>query len=540
MTEVDSYKYLGVTINNKGEIPDNLNDVKIKDTFDKIAASMHWRYGSPAGRAITAKSLLSSKLNHLLTHRPPSEEVNLDIIKYIQKVIWFTNKTDENPSGRIQIARSRMDQPIKFGGLSIQSPRDISEVQQFTWLRKLNKTFSSETNYGIALNICLAATGCPTLDETLKCGPKFMRQVALKVGQILPSWEFTLMSFAQIQENMCQINPSLWPHEYIIGHKLDPGQGSLVNIYGQASLRRSLLNSNLTAVGQFFHCDEAGLILPTRTKTLNEINNEFQLNLTPNQYMCIEVLLNLIKTSIRNNTERPPRPEDTLTNELMRRQPKGCSLIMSAKLAIKRRAWPQGNVAPSYQTFTNDQLMCVDQETFTRAFQKVNKSKCYPGERWTSWTILLRTLWTNEKYYKSKLQAGQDPTPQDKLCELCLLETESTAHLMTGCWLSRKIWGLVEGVIAQIQGVFPCNTKLGREHVIYHKNIGLTPEWEDFIQNLIIKLKHKIYRARFEEDPPSLPQAKRYVDSSLNSLNYIWQHFRNGSPLIQELIDSLP
>merc|ERR1712215_127111 len=99
MKEVTQIKYLGFTINYKGEIKeeDNLGPILIK--IKNKAKAITWRNTSPLGKAIQIIALLTSKYTHVLQNTTPSNEMTNKMWKETRAILW-TKQTNEGSSLR--------------------------------------------------------------------------------------------------------------------------------------------------------------------------------------------------------------------------------------------------------------------------------------------------------------------------------------------------------------------------------------------------------------------------------------------------------
>ena len=78
---------------------------------------------------------------------------------------------------------------------------------------------------------------------------------------------------------------------------------------------------------------------------------------------------------------------------------RGCRFIKAMVNTDQRLNWTWGNVAKSYMTHQQDQLMTVSQKDFIKAYSLATNAISLPKNRWLSIQILNRTIWTNFKQY---------------------------------------------------------------------------------------------------------------------------------------------
>ena len=192
----------------------------------------------------------------------------------------------------------------------------------------------------------------------------------------------------------------------------------------------------------------------------------------------------------------------------------------------------------------------ITQSQFSLAFTKVRKSLTMPAAQWTSKQVLLCTLWTAKKEAATQrgIAAGEDGT-----CKNCLEDREEdTAHLMFDCtithemleWAYRAINEAGAEVLQGPQSPYPLI--LNKYHVMFHKIPRQVPraQMRD-IDDILIILKHVIYRMRMRDSPERRPTrravAMRFLDEFDKHIR-VMEH--NGKPTqflkrINEIISNL-
>ena len=111
----------------------NLTEINIEG---KIPQMMHliqsWsrRNITPLGRITVLKSLILSKITHILISLPaPSEDTFKKIEKMCIDFIW--------KGGRHEVSKSTLYRDIKSGGLNMVNIRDFESSLKLTWIRRL-------------------------------------------------------------------------------------------------------------------------------------------------------------------------------------------------------------------------------------------------------------------------------------------------------------------------------------------------------------------------------------------------------------------
>jgi hypothetical protein len=92
---------------------------------------------------------------------------------------------------------------------------------------------------------------------------------------------------------------------------------------------------------------------------------------------------------------------------------------------LKQNLHCQMNVPPAYSTRERDCIYIPERQTFMDAFQVLNLPFLSPKTKETAFQILNRTIWTNNKAFKS----GLADSPTSHQCD----ETETMEHLVYSC-----------------------------------------------------------------------------------------------------------
>ena len=130
-----------------------------------------------------------------------------------------------------------------------------------------------------------------------------------------------------------------------------------------------------------------------------------------------------------------------------------------------------------------------------------------PSTQWTTLTVFLRTTWTKVKQAKKS-----DMGPPDIGCSNCGEEPETTTHLMYHCSLATSIWELIFTMInRQMREVKNTHQDIipSIDKVLFHYLPEIPKDYRTFIIEIIMTVKHILYKLKFREDFVRYPSHRR-------------------------------
>ena len=285
-------------------------------------------------------------------------------------------------------------------------------------------------------------------------------------------------------------------------------------------MARPIMNSPLTVVGQLFKVNRVGQINASTLKTREEVSQEFR-DINNTLWTSMVGLVNSIKRRFRLiiQTEAATQTGETALVSLVRLYSKGCSAANGLLLRAEREQWPQGEVPPSHRTYLQDGVTQIDQTSFMKAFKSLYKSELLPAVKWTSLQVLLRTLWTKVK--ESRSRGGDDR------CLNCALEPEHTAHMLFHCSLTT---GVLQKLAPCISHVTDDDIDLTLDAVLFHHLPSCRDKQvKSTLTDVLMIIKHVIYRLRFRENIDRLPTVKLVIITAILEIQkYILLKTRNG------------
>ena len=532
MTEVQQMKYLGLTINLKGEINDTQNLEPVLEKIKDKAKSITWRHTSPLGKAIQTKALLNSKYTHILQNSTPEDDIIKKLWKETKSSIW-TKHRNGNTTARVEISQDRINQPLKYGGLNIPHPNTTIKILRFIWIRRSFQQRYPDTNWSILLDILLTEINRPNMYDHLALGPNEWKHTATLLLEKHKYWAHTFKAISEILEVTHNTQPLTWHHESIAGHTHVTDLNHTFSLTIQNRFVKEMFENGLRLVGQLFKSNHMQTINTSHVKLKRELEDEFNIALTDWQYRSLIILTRDIRQKQKEAIQTDvTETKISILNLMALNNRKGCRFIKSMFDKEQRQGWEWGNVAKSFFTHNQDGLMTVTQKTFTKGYSLTNKSITVPRDRWLSIQILNRTIWTNFKQYlsESNRQNNTDNLNHLALCENCGEHDEHTDHLFVQCTLAKKIWLLIEQAMTYAIRHTNCGetnraihlpVKINQSNIIFMKPVTDNKLAQDTMTDLLIIGKRLIYSARMKTEILTSNILKRMISAKINTLSLI-------------------
>ena len=509
MRLVNKTKHLGIWIDENGNIQAEDNIKPIKEKLDKLVNTYSTSLSTPLGRSLYAKYILSSRYIHVTMNRILEDEEARKLKKSLTQMTWTKNGGNQPPSHRVHIAKDRIAQKPKFGGLGVPDPATQNKALRLAWVRNILQGAQDQIWY-IRLAQWLRDKDRPSPEQHLQMGQNEWRTTAEAIRESSQYWASVFEAIAVIIEATNAVHKQ-WHLFPIIGssRSMENNIGSLT--YGNPQARQLMMNG-LVNIGQVFRTNEAGHIMHNSMKTMAEIQTEYNINISYMLMNSIASLVRDIKQKYRREIHRctQPQSQSSPLKELIKKYPKGCSAATEVLLAKQRQGWGWGDCPRSYSTYRQDGYIDITQAQFSLAFTKVRKSLTMPAAQWTTKQILLRTLWTAKKEANTQrgMAAGEDGN-----CKNCLEDSEEdTAHLMFDCPVTKELLEWVYRSINQAgseespgpQSPYPLI--MNKYQVLFHKiPRQVSRAHMRDIDDILMIVKHVLYRMRMREDSNRRP-----------------------------------
>jgi len=362
--------------------------------------------------------------NHIFMALPIQIDQCLQVDKDIRSFLWTRQDKGETKQKRRLIAKDRISAPHTVGGLQISETATTMAGFRLNLLQKIYKRIQHPSRFPPSslptlMNSTLNYCKRPSLQQHVQyLGPKEWQKTSsvLKNHNLLLSQCFEAGS--QIIKHM-EIDQDNWQHASIVGHSME-------SIFPfTAEEKWELEYRNIRVIGQLFQEGENGDITREADPAL--------LHQLPDNLST--KLKNMVVKA--NRTRLPVAGHRVMPITIME-----FLLIQDVNMSSKYRQLTrlkQGQIiqkAPAYNTRLRDNVYVPEESTFLNAYKVVDCSYLSTKTREAAFQILNRTIWTNNKAFKSGLaEAAQ--------CERCTA-VETMEHLLYGCpHYSMKIWNKI-------------------------------------------------------------------------------------------------
>ena len=444
---VKQIKILGITFSDTNHRITQTNiEPKIVQIQKEIA---QWRRRNltPLGKITVIKSLLISKLVHLLTALPNPTQPELKQIERLFFSFLWGGKRDP-------IKRAKVIQNVESGGLNMIDIQAFVRSMKLTWLKRL---MTSNAEWAK-----LAANELPNIDSVLQFGSKKLHKIRSEIGN--PFWQDVLDAFSRFS------------HEY------KPGMPDI--------LSESMWFSDHTK----FHCTvvkdwrRRGLrfladLIDDRTGhvcTREAIRTKFGINMT---FLCYTSLLRSLPECVKeiaaNTVTRPIIP---LRINVVMNHPKFARFAYETALKHRLNELDQTN-ALQEQKWIRD-VGCFEANSFVNVIKVTNSTRI----RMFHYKLVNRILTTNRFL---KIINVKD----DDMCTFCQREPETLSHMF---WHCAKVRFFINNLTSDIMARYKINLRINIEAWFFLTNVSA-------IEGLIITLaKLVIYDARHKESLPNI------------------------------------
>jgi len=363
-------------------------------------------------RALLINTALIPIYNHIFMALPTQAEHIKALHQEIIDFLWTRQQEGETIQKRRLVAKDRISASFEKGGLQVPHPADTADGLHLNLLQKIYNKIRLPDRYPNSLlpNILhetLQDAGCPSFQHHLEnLGPEKWDLTAsrIKNRNLLFSQAFQAMAkLLRINEK----DRKTWHAAAINGHskfnKLLPLSQN------EAGTLRA---HNLITISQLYETNEHGTLQNNPNTNVNR--------LLAHEPGLIEKL-NLLRQAI-NRLHLPL--QDKRHTELV-----SAGLLLRGETNMSRgyRKTLRNikDIAPAYHTRRQDGVYYPTIETFNKAYNIIQLSSLPSKTKETSFQIINRTIWTNNKAFKS----GSRENPE---CEYCG-QIETMEHLIHDC-----------------------------------------------------------------------------------------------------------
>jgi len=355
-------------------------------------------------------------LNHILMVLPVQKSTLLELDKEIRDFLWTKQCQGETVQKRRRVAKNRLAADYHLGGLNVPSFQTLAEGFRLNLLQRIYKRELQPAKYpsshlpGI-LDQLLRRGGRPTLETHVqRLGPLEWEKTAIALKQHNKMFSAAFSAGQEILIRM-EGDSKYWHHAPIKGHSLE-GPFRITTLEGQ-----QLHSKDINVIGQLYKTDQDS------QQMRGEFDREgMQLaELTDNLIQKLSNMHESIRRRGHSLHDKSASPS-TLLHFLLTRDG---NISSNHKKRIKNDIAKEIGTAPAYRTRERDGVYVPDKNTFTDGYKICKLAGLLSKTREVAFDILNRTVWTNNKAYKSGTRDNPD-------CQLCG-DIETMEHLIYLC-----------------------------------------------------------------------------------------------------------
>ena len=440
----------------------NININNKLESMKKTINAWSCRNFTPVGRITIFKSLIISKIVHIVQSLPTMSQQSFKILDEMAYTFIWNKK-------RHEVNKKTLCKNIQDGGLKMLNLKEFDKSLKITWIRKLINTspeweefatiykierlISTDTNYH---NYIIQTTCNPfwkSVAESYKDWYAIFKEVMEPNANFIPIWGNNKMNIP--------FNP-IWYRK---------GIRYVSDMYDEngTPLTQELLGNQLGIRIQFTHFYAFWSRIPGEYSTI----------LTGKQKSF--------------NLQKPPNIE------WITKDKKGGVNI--------RKIWEISNkeYIPIGRQRWDEQLDNPEDIIWEYSYMLTHKCRMNPRIRYFQYQILNRSLITNKKLRQFNLL-------DHDTCDECGT-TETICHMLYECRQIRNLWTILERWLSRITG----------ERLTLDLNTILlgNKDYNYIVNYVIIVTKHEIYRYKWNHRVPNLADLKRKLKTYLIIEMYI-------------------
>ena len=238
--------------------------------------------------------------------------------------------------------------------------------------------------------------------------------------------------------------------------------------------------------------------------TLTELNNLYNVNMSPNQYEKIKNAIELAAYKLdlkKINWQQQPR--QPLFIKLALRHQRGCRVFYHLLRSKQNKHTSLRKYECKWNLKLNQHLPVAFWDSVWNLHAKITANNQF---KWLQCQILRYSLYTNNRVSKFKPEVSE-------MCSLCNMHIENPLSLFWECHVSQNFWSQVRTYLADNTFHLP-DSRLG---ILF----GFPREpWNSLTNTIVMIGKQVIWKSKVKEQRPTLIQFKRMLKSYLLLLRY--------------------
>ena len=451
----NEFTALGITYNvsNLKNITDLNIEVKLKE-INSLILAWSGRNITPLGRITITKSLLISKITHILLSLPtPSDYMIKKLENIFKDFIW----SKKPPKFRKEI----LETTTKLGGLKMTNILVFNNALKISWLKRLNDPNDGWEQFPRHYNI----------HRIILYGDKYPNLIMKKINN--PFWKDVAMA--------CEIVQKKIKGECQNAHNIPLWFNSDINI----CFTKEWFNQGYTKLSDIL--DIEGKIL-TREEMCNK-----GLNLNFIDYARIKHDIEIINKKNGNNMMFGPYLPLILYK--IGFNLKGCAKTYNLMMNFNQNIVLE--VQQKWERILNEEIpYCIIEKSFIQ----IQKMKEGSFTQYLQYKMLHKRIVTNKKLYEMGMAITSN-------CPYCGTENETVEHAFVTCHTVKIFWNEVENWLrTKVEG----NIKISNIEMIMGTG---TPEC--IKDKAILATKRVIYRNRQLGNAYSLAEVKSLLRSQM-------------------------
>ena len=461
-----SFKIVGIKFSTNIRSITNLN---FDDKLNEIRRTLSkWkkRQITPIGKIAILKTLIMSKITHLLINIPdPPENFINEMEKEFFRFLW-SNK----PS---KISKTTVIKEYNEGGLRMINIRNFISALKSSWIRKMhyNKDITN-----------MITDLYPELPSLPRFGVEFSKKLHSTIKN--PFWKDVVKHFIKIQEHLkpSDMNELMSDHIFYNSNILRNHQPIFLKEWA---------DNDIIYIHQL-HNDEG------RFLSFDEFRTKYN-NLQTN-FLVYQGTINAIRR-YKNTIQIPNNFDFKLTeNKVWHNFKKGNKHVQ--KILNTNKTLPAAVIKWNL-TFVN--------LNWVNIFNMIYTTSNDVQYRWFQYRLIHRILPTQHYLYLTKIT-------DSPICNLCQEDEQDISHLFFECNVSQMFWGQFESWLKE--NCQHChNIRILKQFVLF----GTLENFKSdkVFDFLILFGKHYIYKCKLNDDFPTLEHFKILLKKRFNMEQYI-------------------